>query len=150
MLKNKNIVIGVTSSIAAYKVIKLIKAQKANIFVIMTKHATKLVSVGEFEAASGNKVSVELFDPEKDYGSEFGIVNDFACAQPFQRIFISWDGSVFPCCEGNKPDMIMGNANDAKLINIWHCEKYNIIRNRMRNGTYYKIPLCNKCYRPHA
>lgn len=70
MLKNKTVIIGVTGSIAAYKAIGLIKELKkagANIFVIMTKNATRLVSVKEFENASGNKVSVELFDPKLNY-----------------------------------------------------------------------------------
>ena len=69
-LKNKNIVIGVTGSIACYKVLDLIKKLrrlKANVHVIMTKNATKLVDVKDFEKASGNKVQVEMFDPGVDY-----------------------------------------------------------------------------------
>ena len=71
-LKNKNIVIGVTGSIACYKVLDLIKKLrrlKANVHVIMTKNATKLVDVKDFEKASGNKVQAEMFDPGVDYKS---------------------------------------------------------------------------------
>ncbi|MDP6599965.1 MAG: bifunctional phosphopantothenoylcysteine decarboxylase/phosphopantothenate--cysteine ligase CoaBC [Candidatus Woesearchaeota archaeon] len=71
-LKNKNIVIGVTGSIACYKVLDLIKKLrrlKANVHVIMTKNATKLVNVKDFEKASGNKVQAEMFDPGVDYKS---------------------------------------------------------------------------------
>tara|TARA_Y100000310_G_scaffold242976_1_gene247293 strand:- start:1138 stop:2358 length:1221 start_codon:yes stop_codon:yes gene_type:complete len=69
-LKGKNIAIGITSSIACYKVLDLIKKLrklKANVNVIMTKSATKLVDVKDFEKATGNKVSVDLFDPKVDY-----------------------------------------------------------------------------------
>jgi phosphopantothenoylcysteine decarboxylase/phosphopantothenate--cysteine ligase len=70
MLKNKNIVIGISSSIACYKVLDLIKKLrklKANVYVIMTKHATNLVDIKDFEKASDNKVSIDLFDKNVYY-----------------------------------------------------------------------------------
>ena len=68
-LENKNIVIGVSSSIACYKVLDLIKKLrnlKANAYVIMTENATKMVSVSEFEKVA-NEVRVNLFDPNFNY-----------------------------------------------------------------------------------
>lgn len=69
LLKNKKIVIGITGSIACYKVLDLIKKLrklKAKVYVIMTKHATKMVSVSDFEKVA-NEVRVHMFDPEFDY-----------------------------------------------------------------------------------
>jgi len=69
-LKNKNIVIGVTGSIACYKVLDLIgKLRKSgtNVYVIMTKSATKLVDIKDFEKISGNEVQIDLFLPSIDY-----------------------------------------------------------------------------------
>jgi len=69
-LKNKNIVIGVTGSIACYKTINLIKKLKkldSNIYVIMTEIATKLVDIKDFEKISGNEVQTDLFLPNIDY-----------------------------------------------------------------------------------
>ena len=69
-LKNKNIVIGITSSIACYKVLDLIKKLRksnANVHVIMTKSATKLVDIKDFEKASNNLVNIDLFHPDIDY-----------------------------------------------------------------------------------
>jgi len=66
----KNIVIGVTGSIACFKVIKLVKKlRKAgfNINVILTKNAEKLISKEEFEKASNNKVATELFNNKINY-----------------------------------------------------------------------------------
>lgn len=66
----KNILIGVTSGIAAYKVLDLIKSLKNKgheIFVIMTKRATEMISLKDFEKASGNKVYVNLFEKNFDY-----------------------------------------------------------------------------------
>lgn len=69
-LKNKNIVIGITGSIACYKVLDLIgKLRKlgANVYVIMTKSATKLVDKKDFEKISSNEVQTDLFLPNIDY-----------------------------------------------------------------------------------
>lgn len=66
----KNILIGVTAGIAAYKVldlIRLLKKEGHDIFVIMTESALKMISKKDFEKASGNKVYAELFENNFDY-----------------------------------------------------------------------------------
>lgn len=66
----KTVVLGVSSGIAAYKSIELIGLLKKDgfeVFVIMTKSATKMVPPQEFEKASGNKVYYELFEEGFDY-----------------------------------------------------------------------------------
>lgn len=66
----KNILIGVTSGIAAYKVlglIKLLKNESHEVFVIMTKGATEMFSKQDFEKASGNKVLINLFEKNFNY-----------------------------------------------------------------------------------
>jgi len=66
----KNILVGVTSGIAAYKILDLIKSLKNEghgVFVIMTKGAIEMFSLKDFEKASGNKVYVNLFEKNFDY-----------------------------------------------------------------------------------
>ena len=61
----KTVVMGVCSGIAAYKAIELVKLLKKDgheVFVIMTQHATKIVPSHDFEKASGNKVCIDLFE----------------------------------------------------------------------------------------
>ena len=69
-LKNKNIVIGVTGSIACYKVLDLIKKlrkEKASVYVIMTYGSQKLADKKDFEKASNNKVYTDLFEADINY-----------------------------------------------------------------------------------
>lgn len=69
-LKGKKIVIGITGGIACYKAIGLIKRLKkegAEVHVIMTHSAKRLVDRREFEKASGNEVKDELFEPNINY-----------------------------------------------------------------------------------
>ncbi len=65
----KELIVGVTSGIALYKVVDLVSSlkDKFNITVIMTEHATKLINQKVFEKASGNKVATKLFRKGFDY-----------------------------------------------------------------------------------
>ncbi len=64
MLGEKNILIGVTGGIAAYKVVEVasrFKKSGANVKVMMTRNATEFVSPRTFQEITGNAVSVEMF-----------------------------------------------------------------------------------------
>jgi phosphopantothenoylcysteine decarboxylase/phosphopantothenate--cysteine ligase len=70
MLKSKNVVLGIASSISAYKsleLVRILRKKGANVLVIMSKNATKLVDAAEFEKVSGNEVAVEQFAPGVDF-----------------------------------------------------------------------------------
>ena len=88
-------------------------------------------------------------NPNEKFGG-YGIVENFVCAQPFQRIFINYDGTVFPCCLDRFALMKMGNAHDTPIVDIWHNEKYQLLREHMKNGTYHELELCQDCYAPHC
>ena len=65
MLKNKNIVIGITGGIACYKVCEIISylvREGANVDVIMTKNATEFITPLTIENLSKNKVVIDMFD----------------------------------------------------------------------------------------
>ena len=65
MLEGKHILLGVTGSIAAYKIASLasmLKKQKADVTVIMTQNATNFINPITFESLTGNKCLVDTFD----------------------------------------------------------------------------------------
>ncbi|MCF0237700.1 MAG: bifunctional phosphopantothenoylcysteine decarboxylase/phosphopantothenate--cysteine ligase CoaBC [Sphaerochaetaceae bacterium] len=64
-LEGKTIVIGITGGIAAYKIPSLVtdlRAKGANIEVIMTENATKIISPLVFDTLTGNRCMVDTFD----------------------------------------------------------------------------------------
>tara|TARA_B100001750_G_scaffold228641_1_gene223275 strand:- start:1051 stop:2265 length:1215 start_codon:yes stop_codon:yes gene_type:complete len=70
VLKNKNILLCVTGSIAAYKaceLLRLLRKEKANVQVMMSKTAEEFVGKASFAALSNNEVLTNLF-PEKPKG----------------------------------------------------------------------------------
>lgn len=65
MLKQKCVLLGVSSSIAIYKAASLcsaLKKQGADVHVLMTENATKMMSPVIFEQLTGNRVCVDTFD----------------------------------------------------------------------------------------
>ena len=79
MLDKKNILIGVTGGIAAYKVVEvasLLKKSGANVKIMMTKHATEFVSPRTFQEITNNAVSVEMFgDAANFHVAHIGLAN---------------------------------------------------------------------------
>lgn len=73
MLKGKNIVIGVTGGIAAYKVVDIVsqlKKQGASVYVIMTKSAANFVTPLTFREISGQPVVVDMWAESKTWNVE--------------------------------------------------------------------------------
>ncbi len=73
MLKGKNVILGVTGGIAAYKIVGLASAlvkQGASVNVLMTEAATHFITQDTFEAITKNKAIVDTFDRNFEYEVE--------------------------------------------------------------------------------
>jgi phosphopantothenoylcysteine decarboxylase/phosphopantothenate--cysteine ligase len=73
MLKGKNIILGVTGSIAAYKIASLasmLMKQGCNVHVMMSQNATNFINPITFETLTGNKCLVDTFDRNFQYSVE--------------------------------------------------------------------------------
>ncbi len=73
MLKNKNVVMGISGGIAVYKAVDVVSRLKklgANIDVIMTDSATKFVTPLTFQSLSQNNVTVDMFRELVDWDIE--------------------------------------------------------------------------------
>ena len=68
-LINKNILLGVTGGIAAYKaaeIVRYLKKSGSSVRVVMTKSAEEFITPLTLQALSGNRVSRELLDAEAE------------------------------------------------------------------------------------
>jgi phosphopantothenoylcysteine decarboxylase/phosphopantothenate--cysteine ligase len=73
VLKNKNILICVTGSIAAYKsceVVRLLRKEDVNVQVMMTPSAQKFVGKASFAALTNNEVITDIFPDSPKAGLE--------------------------------------------------------------------------------
>ena len=73
MFKGKTIVLGVTGSIAAYKIANLasmLVKKHAEVHVIMTRNACNFITPTTFETLTGNKCLVDTFDRNFEFQVE--------------------------------------------------------------------------------
>ena len=73
ILSGRTVVLGVTGSIAAYKIANLASSlvkKGANVHVIMTKNATNFINPITFETLTGNKCLVDTFDRNLEFSVE--------------------------------------------------------------------------------
>ena len=139
-METKNIIIGVTGGIAAYKaldVVSYFRKQNHNVHVIMTKNATKFVPELTFETISNNKVSVDTFDRNFEYNVEHvSLANmaDVFCVVPATANFIAKAAN--------------GIADDMLTTTFLACHCPKLICPAMNTNMYYNpINLSNieKC-----
>lgn len=73
MLKDKTVVLGITGSIAAYKMASVASSLRklgVNVEVIMTDNATQFITPVTFEAITGNRCITDTFDRNFDFNIE--------------------------------------------------------------------------------
>lgn len=108
-LDGRRIVVGVTGSIAAYKAAELVSALRqrgADVRVVMTANACKLVGPSTFRALTGRSVAVDMFDqPQFD-------VDHIALAD-FAEVLV-----VAPATANLLAKMAAGIADDLLTTNL--------------------------------
>ncbi len=73
MLKDKTVVLGITGSIASYKMASVASSLRklgVNVEVIMTENATQFITPVTFEAITGNRCITDTFDRNFDFNIE--------------------------------------------------------------------------------
>lgn len=77
----KNILVGVTGGIAAYKsagIVSLLKKKGYNVKVVMTENATKIIGPLTLETLSRNRIYVDMWDENSHYEVEHITLADWA------------------------------------------------------------------------
>ena len=132
MFKNKNILIGVTGGISAYKVCDIVSALKykgANVNVMMTKNATKFITPLTLETLSKNKVYVEMFDG--DYSEE---VKHISLAKNADLVLIA-------PCSANVIGKIANGIADDMLTTTVIATKAKVVIAPAMNDNMYSNPI---------
>ncbi len=128
MLTNKNILIGVTGGIAAYKIVEVasrLKKSGANVRVMMTRNATEFVSPRTFQEITGNAVSVEMFGDAANFHVAHIALADFADA-----ILIA------PATANFLAKMAHGICDDLLTTTVLACDKKILIAPSMNTKMF--------------
>ena len=81
MLKGKNIILGISGGIAAYKAATLVRIlikSGANVKVVATRNALEFITKVTLETLSKNKLYSDVFDNTNDYATEHISLTDWA------------------------------------------------------------------------
>ncbi|PXV95414.1 phosphopantothenoylcysteine decarboxylase/phosphopantothenate--cysteine ligase [Lachnotalea glycerini] len=128
MLKNKTVILGVTGSIAAYKIASLasmLVKQHADVNVIMTKNATHFINPITFESLTGNQCLVDTFDRNFQYN-----VEHVALAKKADVCLIA------PASANVIGKMANGIADDMLTTTVLACKCKKIVAPAMNTNMY--------------
>lgn len=132
MLTGKSIVLGVTGSIAAYKIANLASALvklHADVTVIMTQNATNFINPIAFETLTGNKCLVDTFDRNFQYS-----VEHVSLARKTDLVMVA------PASADVIGKMANGIADDMLTTTILACKCPKMISPAM-NTNMYENPI---------
>lgn len=132
MLKGKTVLLGVTGSIAAYKIAYLASALKklhAQVHVLMTKNATNFINPITFETLTGNKCLVDTFDRNFQFS-----VEHVSIAKQADVVMIA------PASANVIGKLTHGIADDMLTTTIMACKCKKIVSPAM-NTNMYENPI---------
>lgn len=69
------------------------------------------------------------------------------CMEPFKEICVRANGDVVPCCYDITSHLVLGNAKEQSLLEIWNGKPYRKLRQSIAsNGIIGGLPrLCREC-----
>lgn len=132
MLKGKTVLLGVTGSIAAYKIAYLASALKklhVQVHVLMTQNATNFINPITFETLTGNKCLVDTFDRNFQFS-----VEHVSIAKQADVVMIA------PASANVIGKLAHGIADDMLTTTIMACKCKKIVSPAM-NTNMYENPI---------
>ncbi len=68
------------------------------------------------------------------------------CPQPWQRMIVSRDGKVLPCCSDWGREWVIGDATKQDLGEIWNGRKMSKLRDLLREKQLDTFAPCENCF----
>ncbi len=129
MLQNKTVLLGVTGSIAAYKIANLARMLKklhCNVHVLMTQNATQFINPVTFETLTENKCLIDTFDRNFQYS-----VEHVALAKQADVVMIA------PASANVIGKIANGIADDMLTTTVMACPCRKIISPAMNHNMFH-------------
>lgn len=67
------------------------------------------------------------------------------CPQPFQRLVVAWNGTIFPCCSNWNNEYPLGNYNTMSLLDAWNSFPMKHLRDIQNKNTLANNFPCKNC-----
>jgi len=131
VLRDRNVLLGVTGSIAAYKSVDIVRRlveSGAHVKVVMTEASCRFITPYIFEAVTGNHVFTDLF------------------SDPFSHINLSKEADLFIVAPAtaNTISKISCGIADNLLTNLWLTYEGPVLIAPAMNSRMYRSPILKK------
>jgi len=129
MLKGKTVLLGVSGSIAAYKIANLARMLKklhCNVHVLMTQNATQFINPVTFETLTANKCLIDTFDRNFQYS-----VEHVALAKQADVVMLA------PASANVIGKIANGIADDMLTTTVMACPCKKIVAPAMNHNMYH-------------
>lgn len=129
MLKGKTVLLGVSGSIAAYKIANLARMLKklhCNVHVLMTENATQFINPVTFETLTANKCLIDTFDRNFQYS-----VEHVALAKQADVVMLA------PASANVIGKIANGIADDMLTTTVMACPCKKIVAPAMNHNMYH-------------
>ena len=98
-----------------------------------------------FWGARSDEVAYLDMKDEEGNPDHRGIVDTWACPQLFQRMTITWEGTIIPCVHDIYEWMSLGNIETMTIKEAWHSGAERNYRQQHKTGKAHEIPACDRC-----
>lgn len=72
------------------------------------------------------------------------------CAQPFYALYLRANGNITPCCIANSTDLVLGNAAQDSLFDIWNGNQLKDFQKMHLKRNRYQHTICGACNYPEC
>lgn len=78
-------------------------------------------------------------------GAELPQHAGLTCSQPFERLLVDTEGTVYPCCSPQGAKLNLGSLGKETLKQIWDGPREELLRLHMSDMTWRQLAPCRLC-----
>lgn len=139
----------VVANIERLKAIKDERGVKKPLVRIQTVRVPELLgkekNYADFWSARSDEVGFLDMKDEEGNPDHRGQVYSWACPQLWQRMTITWDGTILPCVHDIYEWMSFGNIQEMTIKEAWNSAREARYRDVHRMGKAHEIAACDRC-----
>lgn len=118
-------------------------------FTIQRDNQAEFELMAKFCKKCGYTFNPRLMFPRTDHDKDFvnknrAVTGTKNCGYPFQRLIVSHNGNVYPCCVDWDEQYCVGNIEDQSIKEIWSSRQMQGVRKELVSNTR-NIELCRGC-----
>ena len=105
------------------------------------KYMTMLEGIGKLSVKGYSTFAGKV----EDLGPDQTPPRRFTCGKLNSSIAVHWNGDLVVCCRDFDGVTVVGNVHQNSILQIFNSDRYNEMRQDMRNRNYEHLVLCKDC-----